>query len=168
MRASPWPHKVADVKERAKYVLLISRPVCFGEGTTEDEEAIVMQMVSLYVMSLLNKEESIDILNLDEEGKKKETTKPDKKVTTSKTTGAAAASSVHPLLSAERNTVSQIILVAIELYIFTLSYYLVHPSMKFVCSVVNGRSDSQYIRYAEKTHSLSRESGVSREEQKFH
>ena len=54
-------------------------------------------MVSLYVMSLLNKEEPIDILNLDEEGKKKETTKPDKKVTTSKTTGAAAASSVRHL-----------------------------------------------------------------------
>ena len=51
-------------------MLLISRPVYFGEGTTEDEEAMTVPMVSLYVMSLLNKEESIDILKLDEEGKK--------------------------------------------------------------------------------------------------
>ena len=72
-------HRAADVKKGTNHVLLISRPMCFGEGTTEDQEATAVQMVSLYVMSLLNKEESIDILNLDEEGKKKEAANPDKK-----------------------------------------------------------------------------------------
>ena len=76
MRASE--HRAADVKKGTKDTLLISRPICFGEAATEDEEATAVQMVSVYVMSLLNKEESIDILNLEEEGKK-EAANPDKK-----------------------------------------------------------------------------------------
>ena len=46
--------------------LFLSRPVSFGEGSIEEDENTAIQMVSLHVILLINKQKSIQIVNFDE------------------------------------------------------------------------------------------------------
>ena len=59
-------YKPTDEGRGKEQELFLSRPVSFGEGSIEEDENTAIQMVSLHVILVINKQKSIQIVNFDE------------------------------------------------------------------------------------------------------